>query len=178
MHFCINKMQIQWILAWAPGRYTCWMSTTEEGARVRFPPPLVFLGTLALGVSCRWLIAPTPVPTAVRVAGALAVALGVGLIISARVLFVRTHQSPIPWKPTPELIFGGPYRFTRNPMYVGATVIEIGLGAALPILWISLLAPLALLCVHFIAVRPEERYLSEKFGAPYTQYLERVRRYL
>ena len=91
---------------------------------------------------------------------------------------MRTGQSPVPWKPTPELIFAGPYRFTRNPMYVGATFIVVGLGVSLDAVLASLAAPIALLIVHFIAVRPEERYLREKFGAPYEEYLRRVRRYL
>jgi protein-S-isoprenylcysteine O-methyltransferase Ste14 len=155
------------------------MSTSaERGARVRFPPPLVFVSALGLGVAGRHLVTPPAVPVAIRIAAGLLILLGVGLIASARVWFVRTRQSPVPWKPTPELIFSGPYRFTRNPMYVGMTSIVIGLGVAAGNLWISLLAPLALLGVHFIAVRPEERYLSEKFGDAYRQYLARVRRYL
>jgi protein-S-isoprenylcysteine O-methyltransferase Ste14 len=93
-------------------------------------------------------------------------------------LFTRTGQSPFPWKPTPQLILQGPYRFTRNPMYVGVTVFLIGLGLALNNLWISLFAAPALLAVHFIAVLPEERYLTEKFGDSYRSFLARVRRYI
>jgi protein-S-isoprenylcysteine O-methyltransferase Ste14 len=63
-------------------------------------------------------------------------------------------------------------------MYIGVTCIQLGLGLAVNNLWISLLAPLSLLAVHFIAVRPEERYLTEKFGADYKAYLRSVRRYL
>ena len=92
--------------------------------------------------------------------------------------FIRTGQSPIPWKPSPELILRGPYRFTRNPMYLGVTLVETGLGIALNNLWISFFALPALLIVHFIAVLPEEKYLSEKFGDSYRGYLSRVRRYI
>ena len=99
-------------------------------------------------------------------------------IASARILFVRTGQNPIPWKPTPELIFKGPYRYTRNPMYVGMTLIELGLGVALNNLWIPVFAAPALVTVHFIAVLPEERYLSDRFGQSYTTFLTQVRRYL
>jgi protein-S-isoprenylcysteine O-methyltransferase Ste14 len=153
----------------------------ERGARVSFPPPLVFVAGILLAVACRYLVAPARAPfdpTLRLVAGLAVVALGVAVIVSARVLFVRTGQSPVPWKPTPSLIFAGPYRFTRNPMYLGATTIMLGLGVALNNLWISLFAFLALGVVHWIAVLPEERYLSEKFGESYTQYLARVRRYL
>jgi protein-S-isoprenylcysteine O-methyltransferase Ste14 len=154
---------------------------SERGARVSFPPPLVFVSGILLGVVCRYAVGPAPAPfdrTIGLVVGVAVVMIGVGLIASARILFLRTRQSPIPWKPTPELIFSGPYRFTRNPMYLGMTVIILGLGLALDILWISLFAAPALLVVHFIAVLPEERYLSEKFGDSYREYLTRVRRYL
>src|ERR1700694_2773149 len=83
-----------------------------------------------------------------------------------------------PWKPSPELILKGPYRFTRNPMYLGITLFEIGFGLAVNNLWISLFAVPALLTVHFIAVLPEERYLSKKFGESYKAYRTQVRRYL
>ena len=156
-------------------------SPTERGARVSFPPPLVFVAGILLGVGFRYLVAPAraPIdPTLRLVAGLAVVALGVAVIVSARILFGRTGQDPAPWKPTPALVFAGPYRFTRNPMYLGATAIMLGLGVALNNLWISLFALPALGVVHFIAVLPEERYLSEKFGESYTQYLARVRRYL
>jgi len=96
----------------------------------------------------------------------------------ARNLFVRTGQNPTPWTPSPELLLAGPYRFTRNPMYLGVTLFQLGLGLAVNNLWISLLAAPALLVVHFTAVLPEEKYLSEKFGEDYKAYLVKVRRYL
>jgi protein-S-isoprenylcysteine O-methyltransferase Ste14 len=132
-------------------------------------------------VGVYYLVARAPVPVERIVSagvGGLIVAVGAGIVASARVHFTRTGQSPIPWKPSPELILQGPYRFTRNPMYVGVTLIQIGLGVAFNNLWIALFAPLALLTVHFVAVLPEERYLSERFGARYQSYLTQVRRYL
>lgn len=153
----------------------------QPGARVWFPPPLVFVAAIGIGVACHYFVAPArlPVdPTLRLVAGLIVAALGVATIVSARVLFMRTGQSPTPWKPRPSLIFAGPYRFTRNPMYLGATIILIGSGVAWDVLWISWLALPALGVVHFIAVLPEERYLSERFGESYTRYLARVRRYL
>ena len=63
-------------------------------------------------------------------------------------------------------------------MYLGVTLIQMGLGVLLDNLWISMLAPLALGLVHFIAVRPEEAYLAEKFGGSYLHYKASVRRYL
>jgi protein-S-isoprenylcysteine O-methyltransferase Ste14 len=152
----------------------------ERGANVHFPPPLVFLGFTLLGVILRYTAGPIPFPVAfwARLLGVVALLAGLTIIVSARTWFTRTGQSPIPWKPTPELILRGPYRFTRNPMYVGITCIQVGLGVAVGNPWISLLAPLALLTVHFIAVLPEEQYLAQKFGPSYHEYCARVRRYL
>lgn len=156
-------------------------NTSERGARVRFPPPLAFLVGLLLGVAIdRYVFAAAfPIDRSIRIAIGVFVALcGAGVILSARIYFVRTGQSPIPWKPTPELIFEGPYRFTRNPMYIGMTLLQIGLGIALNNRWIVALALPALLIVHVVAVLPEERYLSERFGDNYRSYLTKVRRYL
>jgi len=153
----------------------------KDGAKVRFPPPLVFLGAIVLGVIVQHNAMPLSLVFArwLRLAAAvLILACGVSLVASARILFKRTGQNPIPWKPTPELILQGPYRFTRNPMYVGVTLFVIGLGLAVNNLWISLFAAPALLVVHFIAVLPEERYLAAKFGESYRSFLAQVRRYL
>jgi protein-S-isoprenylcysteine O-methyltransferase Ste14 len=132
-------------------------------------------------VAFQYVVAPAPVPVGRAISaigGILILMAGLGFIASARILFSRTGQNPVPWKPSPELILKGPYRFTRNPMYLGITFFELGLGLAVNNLWISLLAAPALLTIHFIAVRPEERYLSDKFGKSYKAYLAQVRRYL
>lgn len=154
----------------------------EHGAIVRFPPPLVYLGAVLAGVGLRYLVGPARLPIEYRTIGAVSgialVAAGLNFIIWARIFFFRTKQNPIPWKPSPELILGGPYRFTRNPMYVGITLVVLGIGLGFNNLWVSLCAPMALLVVHFIAVRPEERYLSDKFGESYRTYLTQVKRYL
>jgi protein-S-isoprenylcysteine O-methyltransferase Ste14 len=153
----------------------------EDGAHVRFPPPLVFLGAVIAGALVQRTAVPLSLSAAATIrvaAGVFILACGIGLVLSARMLFTRTGQSPMPWKPTPELILQGPYRFTRNPMYVGVTLFVIGLGVAVNDLWISLFAMPALLIVHFIAVLPEERYLAEKFGAGYQSFLAKVRRYI
>jgi protein-S-isoprenylcysteine O-methyltransferase Ste14 len=153
----------------------------ERGARVRFPPPLVYLASILLGVGMRYTAGPLAVAAyrnLALMAGVAVLLAGLWLIVGAWTLFRRTGQDPKPWKPTPEIVLSGPYRFTRNPMYLGLTCIQIGVGLALNNLWISLLAAFSLFAVHFIAVLPEENYLTEKFGDSYRGYLVKVRRYL
>ncbi len=155
--------------------------SAERGAEVRFPPPLVVVICILVGVGFQYAVTPAPVPVAratSAIGGVLILMIGLGFIASARILFVRTGQNPAPWKPSPELILKGPYRITRNPMYLGITLFEIGFGLAVDNLWISLFAIPALVTVHFIAVLPEERYLSKKFGESYKAYRAQVRRYL
>jgi protein-S-isoprenylcysteine O-methyltransferase Ste14 len=154
--------------------------STERGANVHIPPPLVFIACIVLGALLQYAIAPIPFPDDawIRIAGVIIVAAGLALIFSALAAFRKTGQDPKPWKPTPELILQGPYRWTRNPMYVGLTAILVGFGLALNNLWFSLLAAAALVAVHFIAVLPEENYLKGKFGPDYENYRKKVRRYL
>ena len=133
-------------------------------------------GAIVLGVIVQRKAVPLSLVFArgLRLAAAVLIfACGVSLVASARILFKRTGQNPIPWKPTPELIQQGPYRFTRNPMYVRVTLFVIGIGLAVNNLWISLFSAPALLVVHFIAVLPEERYLAAKFGESYRSFLLR-----
>ncbi len=153
----------------------------QGGALVHFPPPLVFLILLLLGIVLHYATRPLTISVdrSLRIAICmLVIALGIGLFASALILFRRTRQHPRPWSPTPEVISNGPYRFTRNPMYVAMTLFVLGFGIALNNVWILLSAPVSLMVVHFIAVLPEERYLAEKFGETYRSYVARVRRYL
>jgi protein-S-isoprenylcysteine O-methyltransferase Ste14 len=151
------------------------------GAKVGVPPPLIFLVLLGCGIALqRWiLVLEIPLPHWPRlIAGAGIAIAGVATTISARLWFKRTGQDPRPWRPSPELLVEGVYRYTRNPMYLGITLLELGLGIAIDNGWIAALAPVALSIVHWLAVRPEEAYLTEKFGERYLKYKATVRRYL
>ena len=157
------------------------VQSKQGGARVAVPPPLVFLAAVIVAVLVDRFVARWSFPGGIVVRTAVAaIAIGGALAfgLPAMRLFRRTHQDPKPWEQTPELVFGGPYRFTRNPMYVGMTLLTIGLGAVAGTLWALPFSLAALGAVHLLAVRPEERYLAAKFGEQYLQYKARVRRYL
>ena len=142
---------------------------------MRVPPPLVFAGAIVAGI-----VLPDLRPSALYSAplGAVLILLGLALGGWAVGWFRRTGQDLKPWTPTPELIVRGPFRFSRNPIYLAMTLLTLGIGGLLARGWIEVLALLAFLIVHFSAVLPEERYLEEKFGEPYRQYKASVRRYL
>ena len=114
---------------------------------MHFPPPLVFLALVGAGVIVGPWMWPFAVPLAFwpRIAAGTVVSLaGATLVISARIWFTRTGQSPVPWKRSPELLVKGIYRHTRNPMYLGVTTCQFGLGILLGNLWIPILATVAL----------------------------------
>jgi protein-S-isoprenylcysteine O-methyltransferase Ste14 len=93
-------------------------------------------------------------------------------------LFHRNETGLLPGQPTRAMIDEGPYRLSRNPLYVGLLALYLGLGLLAPTVWGLLLFPAAVVLVLWGAIRPEERFLHELFGASYVDYTRRVRRWL
>ncbi len=149
---------------------------------MRFPPPFVYLISIGLGILVHRFVRPWPVLSLEglnRAALGLAVVVvGLGLVGAAFGLFKRTGQEPEPWKPTPSILSDGIYRYSRNPMYFGLAVVQMGVGLGLGNLWIVVFTVLSQVAVYFIAVRPEEAYLEGKFGDEYRSYKARVRRWI
>jgi protein-S-isoprenylcysteine O-methyltransferase Ste14 len=163
-------------------RMGAYMETLEnDGAAVRFPPPLIYLIAVIAGGLLHYFVFPFPLalPLTVRVGLAvLAALIGLAIIRGAFGLFRRTGQDPKPWMSTPEVIATGIYRFTRNPMYLGMALIQLSIGIGLGNGWIVALLPPALVMIHLTAIRHEEAYLERKFGETYTRYKASVRRWL
>ena len=115
------------------------LQSPQGGARVRFPPPLVFLGFLLVGAFIHSAVLPLPFPlprSMTLAAGGLLVVAAIALFAASLRLFRATGQHPRPWLPTPSLIVEGPYRFSRNPLYVAMTLVQLGLGLLLDDVWI------------------------------------------
>ena len=93
-------------------------------------------------------------------------------------LFARRRTGLLPGQPTAEMIEEGPYRLSRNPLYVGLLVLYLGVALLLPSVWAIVLFPVAVALLLWGAILPEERFLHERFGAPYDAYRRRVRRWL
>jgi len=152
----------------------------RDGAAVVIPPPLVFLAAIVVAVVMGWLW-----PRGVWFDAPLRYVVGgVGLLASGWLLsgaigqFKRMDQDPKPWRPTPAITEAGPYRFTRNPMYLGFAAFTVGLGFVLGNGWFVPAALLAALAVQRTAIVHEEAYLERKFGEAYLAYKRRVRRWL
>jgi len=143
-------------------------------------PPFLYLGVFLVALLAQWL-APLPIfPTT-----AIAVALGLSLAVVAiavarwgRRTMTAAGTNVRPTRPATTIVTTGPFRFSRNPLYVSLTLLYLGLTTAVNTWWgLVLLVPL-LATMHFGVVLREERYLERKFGEPYRQYRSRVRRYL
>jgi protein-S-isoprenylcysteine O-methyltransferase Ste14 len=93
-------------------------------------------------------------------------------------LFGRHQTGLLPGQPTSAMIEEGPYRLSRNPLYVGLLALYLGMALLAPTFWGLVLFPAAVMLVFWGAIRPEEQFLHERFGAPYDDYTRRVRRWL
>ena len=153
-----------------------------DNAGVLLPPPLIFLVPFVIGTWLEWRAAWPLVAAGGRaraVAGVLAIAAGVALGFSAVTEFQRRGTTILPARrPTRAIVAAGPYRFTRNPMYLGMTIAYVGASLLINSMWPLLMLPVVLLAVDRYVIAREERYLRAKFGDEYVAYTRRVRRWL
>ncbi len=146
---------------------------------VRIPPPLYYAAGLAGGMAVNSLVAlPLGGRPATVVAGALVAALGLAWTFTGVVGVIRHRTTIVPHHPVATLLTGGAYRLSRNPMYTGLAIAYLGLALLLGTWWPLALWPLVMLAVRQVVIRPEEEYLTQRFGQTYTDYQSRVRRWL
>ena len=156
----------------------------DRGPNVRFPPPLLyvaaFLVAMLLDASIRELpiFGPSGSPVWAQIAGMGVLVLGAALASWGAITF-RIAMTPIvPMFPAATLVTHGPYRFSRNPMYVGMTAAYSGLALTLNTAWPFVLLPLVIYLLFRYVIRLEERHLGEKFGGAYEAYRRRVGRWV
>jgi protein-S-isoprenylcysteine O-methyltransferase Ste14 len=154
-------------------------SKPADHAGVWVPPPLIYVVLFGLGLLLHQIVPFTFLPIApARVAAQIFLGSSVLLLMWCNVLFWRAHTSLVPIKPTTALVMGGPYRLTRNPMYLGLLGVYIGLACWFGLVWALILVPLVVLAVQCLAIAKEERYLEQNFGDAYRQYRSQVRRWI
>jgi protein-S-isoprenylcysteine O-methyltransferase Ste14 len=154
--------------------------THSRGAAViGIPPPLYYVAGFGLGLLLDNLV-PFPVGgrPATAVAGAAVAAAGLALNFAGVAAVIKHRTTIVPHHPVATLVSNGGYRFSRNPMYTGLGIAYLGAALLLGSWWPVVLWPLVMLAVDRLVIRPEETYLSERFGRAYSGYRARVRRWL
>jgi len=154
--------------------------TLPDNPGVIAPPPLIFAGGLLIG-----LLLHKRLPARFLPRGGTHILTG-GLLVTIAVLLVRqafgemqrARTTPNPHQPTTTIVVDGPYRFTRNPIYLAFTLFYTGITVMVNSLWTMLLLPLVLFIMRQGVIEREEQYLERKFGDQYLRYKESVRRWI
>jgi protein-S-isoprenylcysteine O-methyltransferase Ste14 len=158
----------------------------KNGTRInpvmRIPVPWVFILAYLIGFVVQLYLpiqirSPEIVRTAL-IAGLILVVIGVAVAFSALGIFRKRSTTTIPFETPTSLVTSGPYRFTRNPMYVGLTLVYLGVAGTRAAIWPVIVLPVMLAYVNFIVIPVEERHLQNAFGDAYADYGARVRRWL
>ena len=156
------------------------MADTADTANVIVRPPIAWALAVLAAFALNWLV-PLPFLPATLPAGwlgAIVFALALALFAWAISAMTRAGANVPTNLPTTTIVDTGPYRFTRNPIYLGMVLGLIGLAVAFNNLWLLMtLVPFALVIRYGVIAR-EEAYLERKFGDVYHRYCARVRRWL
>jgi protein-S-isoprenylcysteine O-methyltransferase Ste14 len=146
---------------------------------IYFPPPLLFVSALVLGILYDGNLLDwrhvTHLVQALGVAVALA---GLALILTSLGLFRRFGTRPEPWEASSSLIRSGLYRISRNPMYLGMAVTSAGIAIYFESLAAGILLAVVVVAIDRIVIAREELYLARRFGEDYRAYCATVRRWL
>ena len=150
-----------------------------DHANVIAPPPLIYGVAFIVG----WLIHrafPVPVlpETLARWIGVVFVLVSIPVAITAFRAMIRSQTSFDPRKPTTAIVTEGPFRYSRNPLYVSLTLLYLGVALLINALWIVLLVAPVLVAMQRGVIAREEAYLERKFGDEYLSYKTRVRRWI
>ena len=154
--------------------------TPRDTAGVIVPPPIAFFGVIAASLALHWawpLALALPRPLGIGL-GVVMILAGVGLAAIAARRFKSAGTKVEPWHPSTTVVTDGPFRWTRNPMYLGMLLVILGLAPLADTLWPLLFMPPFWALLRYGVIGREERYLETKFGEPYRSYKASVRRWL
>jgi protein-S-isoprenylcysteine O-methyltransferase Ste14 len=154
--------------------------TSSDNPGVTAFPPLIWLVGAVISALVHFFVIRLPIMRyeLCLVCGSVLVVLAPTLALSALVTLKKAGTNVDPAKPALTIVLGGPFRFTRNPMYLALCLLQVALGFFLND-WITLLFVVPLVLVlHYGVILREERYLTAKFGEPYLQLKRDVRRWI
>jgi protein-S-isoprenylcysteine O-methyltransferase Ste14 len=145
-------------------------------------PPLIYAAAILMGTICAYVLpTPWPGPPAsdfLFAIGLLLIVLALFTDYQAMRTMANAETTIMPNRGSSHLVTSGPFRFSRNPIYVANTMITAGLGLVFGIIWFLPLALIAAGTTQHLAIRREEAHLSAKFGKAWREYSKKVRRWL
>ncbi len=148
---------------------------------MRIPVPWIFILTYLAGVGLEFLF---PIdegrlrPAGIGLAGGLLFVVGAALAGCGLWVFKKAHTTTVPGEISSKLVSWGPYRFSRNPMYVGLILAYLGEAGLLWQCWPVILLPLTIAYLNWVVIPLEEEQMGNVFGENYESYRMRVRRWL
>ena len=155
------------------------MPPHPDHAQVLLPAPFVYAGFLLAALLLHLVFPlPAPFPDLVRGVGTVVAIIGLFLCLFAVWHMRQVHTPVSPHRPATTLVTDGPYRFTRNPIYLGFFLIFLGFTFLAGTLWGIVLSPFVPLTVNHLIIGAEETYLQARFNEQYAQYKSRVRKWL
>lgn len=141
-------------------------------------PPFIYLIAILAGLVLHFAWPIRFVPSLARPFGALIAVIAVTLFIWSIKTF-RSAGTPVPGnQPTTTIVKIGPYRFSRNPIYLAFSMFQTGIALAVNDAWVLVTLLPALSVMSFVVIPREERYLEARFGEEYAAYKASVRRWL
>ena len=151
----------------------------QDHATVKIHPPILLLIHVFVAFLLNWLLPlPFAFPDILVWIGYLLTFIGLGLAIGAVAQFMKERTTLEPHGSVTEIVTSGPYRFSRNPIYLGFVCLLIGFPFIFRTYWGLILSPLFMWSLYQLVIKHEEAYLERKFGGNYTSYKSRVRRWL
>lgn len=153
--------------------------TQEDHANVKIPPPILLLIHIFAAFLLNWLLPlPFAFPKVLEWVGYFLTLVGFGLPFSAAGRIMQAHTTLDPHGSVTKIVTSGPYRFSRNPIYLGFICLLVGLSIAFRSYWGLILGPLFMVSLYQFVIKEEEAYLEKKFGDVYNSYRSRVKRWL
>jgi protein-S-isoprenylcysteine O-methyltransferase Ste14 len=154
-------------------------AVNSDAPNVRIIPPLVYLAGIVIGFLANAWMPIKVVPSSVAwTIGGILIFCGAVLTGSAVLRFKNADTTIRPDRAASTLVIAGPYRITRNPMYLGFALAYLGIAIAGQSIWALVLLPVVLIIVQRGAIEPEKSFLQKRFGTDYVSYRNRVRRWI
>jgi protein-S-isoprenylcysteine O-methyltransferase Ste14 len=155
------------------------LSPEEDRPGVPIAPPLLFVIPIVASLVLEWLVPTGFLHGSLRcVLGLLFSVAGIALSVGGFITQKRAGTDPFPYHPSTRIVAHGPYRFSRNPMYLGFALLTLGLAILVDSAWMLLALPIGLVLTDRFVITREERYLERKFGEEYLNYKRSVRRWI